>query len=257
VGSSATRVLRLLDLFTVERPFWTADAVMQEAGLTRPTAFRYLRELVEAGLLTRFGDGHYRLGARCAQLDWQIRVGDPLLAAAVPEMAGLRDLSGCGVTLVGLTGGQVIGLHLEEGPMREAYRYGRGRPMPRFLGSPSKMLIASLPAERQRALYRAHAEEAAAGGLGDSWDTFKARLNAIRRQGWVATAGELQPDLGGIAVPVHAPAGEVLAAMTIVYQSRRAAVLDHAALRRMLLDTAQRVALRLRQQRVTATASSG
>jgi DNA-binding IclR family transcriptional regulator len=255
--SSSARVLQVLDLFTVERPHWTAEEAMQALGLSRPTAFRYLRELVNAGLLMRYGSGLYMLGPRCIQFDYRIRVGDTLLAAAVPQMRELCERTGCGVTLAGLHGGRIIGLHLEEGPAREGFRYGRGKPMPLFRGSPSKMLVACLPAARQRALYSEHADEAAAGGLGGSWPEVKRNLNALRRQGWCSTRGELQPDLMGIAAPIRSADGDALAVMTLVLNLKRADALDHRQLRNMLFAAVQRAELALLQRRTMPEEAGG
>ena len=49
--NSADRILSVLNLFTDGRLEWTAEQLMEVLGYSRPTMYRYLRSLKDAGLL--------------------------------------------------------------------------------------------------------------------------------------------------------------------------------------------------------------
>jgi hypothetical protein len=51
-GNSLERVLAVLEVFTEDRLEWTPEELMQELGYSRPTLYRYLKTLKEAGLLS-------------------------------------------------------------------------------------------------------------------------------------------------------------------------------------------------------------
>ena len=87
-------MLGLLDVFTREAPSWSADALIHAAGISRSTAYRYIRALSAAGLLSAVADGHYVLGPRITELDRQIRQCDPLYNAAGPIMKRLVTATG-------------------------------------------------------------------------------------------------------------------------------------------------------------------
>ena len=74
-------MLKVLDLFTEEAPALTADEIIARLKYSRPTGYRYVRELVAAGLLVRAPHG-YALGPRIIEFDRLIRRHDPLLTAS-------------------------------------------------------------------------------------------------------------------------------------------------------------------------------
>src|SRR5580704_16272660 len=83
--SSLSKMLQVLTLFNASEPLLTADEIMQRLDYTRPTTYRYIRELCAAGLLGRFANG-YALGPRVIELDYIIRQADPVLKVARGRM---------------------------------------------------------------------------------------------------------------------------------------------------------------------------
>jgi len=94
MSSSSTKVFAILDLFTGERPVWQPDEINETLGYTRPTGYRYVKELVEAGMLQKISAGRYALGGRIIELDFQLRQTDPVLSASVPVMKDLAARTG-------------------------------------------------------------------------------------------------------------------------------------------------------------------
>jgi DNA-binding IclR family transcriptional regulator len=62
------RASDVLDLFSVERPYWGPTEVAAEVGVAKSSAYELLRELARAGLVERMACGKYRLGWRLAGL---------------------------------------------------------------------------------------------------------------------------------------------------------------------------------------------
>lgn len=62
------RAADVLDLFSVERPYWGPTEVAAEVGVAKSSAYELLRELARAGLVERMACGKYRLGWRLAGL---------------------------------------------------------------------------------------------------------------------------------------------------------------------------------------------
>ena len=67
--SSLARMLSILDLFGARAPVLSAEEIIARRNYSRPTGYRYVRELVAAGLLVR-APGGYSLGPRIIELDW-------------------------------------------------------------------------------------------------------------------------------------------------------------------------------------------
>lgn len=240
--SSLTRMLAILDLFTEEAPVWTAEALIEQLGYSRPTGYRYVRELCAAGLLRRTTGALYVLGTRVIELDYQIRVTDPTLIAGRRAMRELAQETGCDVMLASLLDDHIVTIHQEHGAEGVSASYGRGRRLPLYRGTLSKTLLAWLPKARLRRLYDADPKAAAKAGLGRSWDAFVASLKDIRAAGHSVTRGELDPGLVGMSVPVLVDRGEPLGSLALVMSKQRFAIADRALLVRRLQQAAARIA---------------
>ncbi|MCK9511846.1 MAG: IclR family transcriptional regulator [Pigmentiphaga sp.] len=214
--SSASRVFAILNLFSPEKPVWATDDIIETLGYTRPTGYRYVRELVEAGFLQKVAAGRYGLGARIAVLDLQLRQTDPVLRAAVPWMHRLVEQTGFDAVLSSLWHQQVVDTHRVSPDDRLSLSYGRGRVRPLFRGAAPKVILAHLRRHPLRRIYEIHAAEAAANGIGGDWTEFRRYFTAIRKAGFYFSDGELEPQLGAAAVPLFDAGGEVLGALALV-----------------------------------------
>ncbi|MGA0611656.1 IclR family transcriptional regulator [Caldimonas sp. KR1-144] len=224
--TSPSRVLAILDLFTRERPVWQPDEINDALGYARPTGYRYVKELVDAGLLQKVSAGRYALGARIIELDYQLRQGDPLLLAAVPVMERLAADTGYDVVLSVMFAGpaavpKVIDVHRVTVEKTLALAYGRGRPRPLFRSGAPKVLLAAMARAPLVKLHAARADEIAASGMGRDWTEFRAYLTQVRKQGWYRSSGELEKGIGAIAVPVPGADEEVVAALALVGRAAR------------------------------------
>jgi len=215
--SSPSRALAVLGLFSKDRAVWHADKINAALGYARATGYRYVKDLVAAGLLQKVAAGRYALGARIIELDFQLRQSDPVLLAAAPEMDALARRSGFDVVLSSLFGrALVVDTHRVGSNSSLRLEYGRGRPRPLFRGAAPKVMLASLPTAQLKGIYHAHAADVAAANLGASWTEFRERLAAIRRAGFYFSLGELEPGIGGAAIAILNHDRELLGAVTLV-----------------------------------------
>jgi len=221
-GSSLGRMLKVIDLLSEEAPVWTVDDIAAALGYTRATAYRYVGELCEAGLLTRVAQGAYALGPRIIELDRQIRRCDPLLTVSEPVMQGLlRPNRGQVVLLCSLFRETVLCIQRESHDKELALSYTRGRPMPLFRGATSKVILAHLPERRLTRLFLEHQAEIREAGLGRSREQFLASLKTIRRQGYSVTHAEVDPGVVEVGVPVFGGERSVIGSLSIVFPERR------------------------------------
>lgn len=241
--SSLSRMLAVLDLITAETPACTVEAVAQKLDCSLPTAYRYVRELAAAGLLRRGSGGTYWLGTRAIELDYQIRITDPLLLAGTAPMRALADETGCDVVLGNVYGDHIITVHQEHGGEGISATYGRGRRMPLFRGMLSKMLLASIPRAQLRRIHAAHRDEAEA--FAADWETLLANLKAIRSAGYCVSHGELDPGLVGVAVPLVSREHETIAALGLILTRQRYVTSDASRMLALLRKAADETLGRL------------
>lgn len=245
--SSLTRMFAVLDLLEAEARPLDADAICAALGYSRPTGYRYIAELVRAGLLARLGGGAYGLGPRIIELDYAIRANDPVLAAARPIMRELVVATGGDSMLASTYGEHMVTTHHEAGPEHLILSYGRGRPMPLVRGALSKCLLAWMPRARQQRLYKTHAKDIKANRLGADWPAFLTSLAQIRREGHAVSIGELDSGQVAVAAPIEDGEGNVAAAVGVALRLARYELLDHAQLAALVMDAAHRIELALKR----------
>jgi len=213
--TSLARMLGLLDVFTPAAPSWSADALIRYAGVSRSTAYRYIKALSAAGLLSAVAEGFYILGPRITELDRQIRQCDPLYNAAGPAMQRLVAETGHAALLCTLFRGATMCIREELTPDSPPHLFTRGQRRPLFLGAASKIMLPYLPAHQLRSLYHRNEAAIAMAGLGADWAAFRATMARIRHAGFMVTTGEFNPGVVGVSAPIFNRSRHILGSIGI------------------------------------------
>lgn len=196
------RALRILGLFSLDRPVLSVPWLMSRLGASRASVYRDVQALVEAGLLEKVDARGYALGARIVELDRQIRLADPLLQAAGELPRELATQARGTVLLCRLHARTVLCI-LEVGATEGlTVSYQRGRAMPLYRGATSKILLAHVPVEHLQHLVDADQDALAGAGLPGTLSGLQRALAPLRTQGHAVTRSEVDPGAVGFAVPL-------------------------------------------------------
>lgn len=221
--SALTRLLQILDLFTLKRPKLRVDEVVSEFGIVQSTAYRYLKELCDAGLLAQQGKGIYTLGRRIVELERMLQLSDPLLLAGQPVVDSLEEAcTNRTFLLCAYYKDGALCVH-KVGPDEITYRgsrmriqRGRGTLLPLFSGAGSQVILAHLPAHQIKSLYLLNGKAIEQAGLGESWKEFRAQLTKIKKAGFAETIGRMNPGMHSIAVPITREDGKVIGSLLML-----------------------------------------
>jgi DNA-binding IclR family transcriptional regulator len=233
-------VLQVLRLFNDERRQLRVAQIVRLLGVSPATAYRYVAELAQAGLVENAAVGSYVLGPGIVELDRQIREHDPLIAAAADIMRALSERTGGTTLLARLHGLKVMCVHQvrgRHGPV--AVSYGRGRTMPLYRGATSKVILAHLGDWEIRRLAEHDAPALRRAGLPLRAEALQDHLAPLRDSEVVHTQGEVDADaLGWAAALRHGK--QVLGSLSLVMSSH-APNLEPHRLASQLLRAAMRV----------------
>lgn len=237
--SSTDRILGLLELFTIETPTWTVDALIDTTGLARATMYRYVRSLTDSGFLVPIGKGAYALGPKFIEIDRQLRLADPLLQIGQPVMSRIEQRVAGAQLLCRYYGLRVLTIYKASTDERleRLMSMERGRPFSLFLGAPSRVILANLPSHQLQRLYLYHAQEIAAAGLGDTWVAFRDQMRDVRKAGY-ARASDIDKALVGVSAPVFAAPGVVTASLCLVRLGSEVSEQDERVLADLVIETA-------------------
>jgi DNA-binding IclR family transcriptional regulator len=200
--NSSDRLLAVLGLFSEDCPEWTAEEMTQATGFTRPTLYRYLKSLREAGLLTSVSGGVFSLGPRVTELDYLMRRADPLIAAGQHALHTLSKLHPCSAFLVRWYGRKILCVSSVVSATNPQSSYPRGRPMPLARGAISRSILAHLSKRKQEDIGGTNLAEFSRVGFGDTAEEIRANLRKTRREGVAIAHGEVTPGVVGIAAPI-------------------------------------------------------
>jgi DNA-binding IclR family transcriptional regulator len=221
--SALTRLLQILDLFTLERTTIRMEEVVQSFNIVQSTAYRYLKELCDAGLLAQQGKGVYSLGRRIVELERLLQLSDPLLLAGRQVMDSLENFAENRAFLLCAYYKDAALCVYKVGPDDIGYLgtqmkilRGRGTVLPLFSGAGSQAILANLPPHQIKSLYLSSAPQIAQAGLGESWKDFRTALAEIRKQGFAQTIGKMNPGMHSVAVPILRPDGKVAGSLLMI-----------------------------------------
>lgn len=221
--SSFGKILTVLDLFSVSRSVINVDMISEELGLSKPTSYRYLKELVSAELLQRLSgtSGDYTLGSKIAILDYISRTTDPLVQISIPFMQDIVERTEFSCLLTHLNSDSCIDLHDEIFKNTVLLSYGRGCPRPVYVGSSAKIMMSHLPKQQILNYYHNYATELTQSGFATDENDFLTKMKKIKKQGYYFSNGELDPNIAGVSVPVKFSVKEPPLALTLLASKNR------------------------------------
>ncbi len=221
--NSPERMLAILDLFDGRTMEWSGDAMAANLGYSRSTLYRYLKALVEAGLLTSLPGFGYTLGPRVAELDYLMRSRDPLIVAGKPMMAELAAEFPGVALLCRRYRDTVLCVHQEQNAPGFVSNYERGLARPLLRGAASRVILANLSRSTIRTTLESRKPDLEAAGLGKDPEAARGILRQIRHRGWDCTMGNVTPGVTGVAAPVFDQNGVVLGSLSVTIGQPRLA----------------------------------
>ncbi|MBA1228541.1 IclR family transcriptional regulator [Pseudomonas viridiflava] len=239
--SSLSKMLSVLDLFGPETLKIEPDTIAERMGLSRATVYRYVKDLCDAGLLSRVDAGSYGLGPRIIELDWMMRQYDPILVAGRDLMHQLSEETGLAVFASVFYDGHIINTYIAEPTDTFRFSFGRGQPLPFFRGAQSKVLIAFQKGRRLQRLFDEHLAKAPDNPY--DWASFSKAVKKIRKDGYCLTHDELNVGLTGIAAPIIShDIDEVVGSLSAVGSTNSFKLLRQETVIDMVMDTTRRIA---------------
>lgn len=178
------------------------SALAEAVDVHSSTALRMIQPLAEAGLVTRSGDGKYRLGLRLAELGQQVIDNLDLHATAREHLLPLASATRATVHLAQLIDGTIVYIDKIENSATVRTWSRIGRPVPLHTSAVSKAILAGLdPATRDSLLDECHFQRHTEATI-TTRDALLAELRETAERGYATDLGEFEPLVHCVGVPV-------------------------------------------------------
>jgi DNA-binding IclR family transcriptional regulator len=234
-------MLSILDLFTEDKLSCTPESIANQLQVSIPTAYRYLKILMDSGLLQKDLNQEYSLGSRIITLDHLLKTGDKVLHHSLQPMKTLVEKTGFDCVISRLYGDKVIDTHKHASSSPMNLGYGRGRPRPLFKGAAPKVILANMPTAMLQKIFMEHSLKIKEAHLPLDWNAFKKYYQSIRKTGFYLSMGELEMGVCALASPIKSKDGFILGAISMVTTIERMELIDISKLKSLIAENANQI----------------
>lgn len=240
-------MLNVLTLFKPEQPVIDVEIICRELGYAPASAYRYLRELGEFGMLVRLPRG-YALGPRIIELEHQMTDFDPLIVCSRDLVDQLVSETGLDAIVSEWYGDSVVNILIKRGLDEGPEGGGRGRPIDLFHSSTARVVLAYLLPRQIRRVFEAHTSIQNERTPGLDWKQFSKDLLRIRKQGYCISESELYVGREGVSAPIFDEKKRVLGSITLVGHKERFQAFQEKYLCNLVTQAAAEITARIAQQ---------
>lgn len=208
------QVMRVLRLFTPERPELGVTEAAELLERPKSTVSRWLAAMHRGGLLARDPDTSlYRLSLSLAAMGEVARASTSLQRVARPLLETLVERTGETSNLVVLDGHAAVNVEVVRSRQAVQHVGVLGRRLPLHATAAGKALLAWAPEGiREEALCGPLRPLASRTQVNPA--ALMAELEQVRVQGYATAAAELEEELAAVSAPIRDHRGEVVAAVT-------------------------------------------
>jgi len=217
--SVASRVLAILDSFVPGATRLTLTDISRRSRLPLTTTHRLVAELVRLAVLEREDDSTYCVGVRLWEIGSRAPIRGGLRELALPYMEDLYEATHENIQLAVLADLEAMVIEKISGrdSVRIVTRVG-GR-LPLHATGVGKILLAHAPAEIIERVAAGALTRYARNTIGER-SRLLADLELVRLRGYSVTHDEMTDGAMSVGAPVFGPAQTVVAALSVVVDSR-------------------------------------
>ena len=233
--------VKILTLFTDEEPTLQIGAIAEMLDLPRSTTYRYIAALRAHRLVEESPDGKgIRLGSRILELAATMS-RKPLRDLAMPYLERVARETGETVVLCALR--RHVGVCLEKVDGHHALRVAHelGDTYPLHSAASGKAILAFLEPDVQKEIL----DDVGLPAFTETTITDPSRLKIdlarVRKLGFAESEGETIKETHGIAVPIFAASGGILASIGVSAPTYRVHGEDRTRLIRILVDAGRKI----------------
>ncbi|MBJ6134952.1 IclR family transcriptional regulator [Ochrobactrum sp. Q0168] len=210
------RVAEILNLFSETSPTISLADVETILQVSQATAYRYLHDLHEIGLLSRIS-GRYVPGPTIMELEFILVNFDPILLAAKEVMEEISTRLGVHTFLCRMYQDRAVNVYSTRPESSSEMPLKPGRRLPVFRGAQARIILAHLDRRRQRRIFERHEGDKGRDAIGADWTSFSSALRENRSKGYYLSRGEITAELIGVAAPVFDENNEIIGAISLSY----------------------------------------
>lgn len=213
-SKTVSKALSILDVFTPDRPAWGLRDIARELNMSHTIVHRILKTFEEEGYIFQNPDTNkYELGIKFIQLSNIVEEHLKISDLIHPIMKSIAVETGESVVLTVIDNEEGLFVKIVESERQVRFAESVGKRSPLYIGASHKVILAHLPDEIQEKIINQGILNQAPQI--ESKEILLERLEFIRKQGWLYTAGETINDVAAISIPVFDHKKNILGSISV------------------------------------------
>ncbi|MFK9093035.1 IclR family transcriptional regulator [Bacillus salipaludis] len=206
--------LKVLMMFTKERPVWGGRELANELGLNHTNIYRILETLEKNRFISKDKETKkYSLGYATWELGMIMYDSLNVTKLIHPILERLKDQTGESIFLTILDRDEAVTLDVVEPENKVKFSVYAGSRSPLYVGASYRTILAYMPDEFIDSVVDRGLVKYTKTTMTDP-ETLRAELDKIKDQGWAQSQGEYTPEVIAIAVPLF-DKGEIIGSVTV------------------------------------------
>jgi IclR family transcriptional regulator, blcABC operon repressor len=218
---SVIKAVQILDTLADSRDPMTLAELTGRLLLPKSSVLALCTSLARTGLVHRLDNGSYQLGTHLVDLAHAYLSNIDLTKEFALTWDALAMLPGEGVVLAVQDGRDVVYIACRNGNLPLGVTYRIGMRLPSNCTATGKALLATLPDEQVRALYRGAPLQQLTANSHKTLKALLADLNSVRQQGYAIDDEEVREGMRCIGAPVFDSSGSHAIAAVAVSTVKR------------------------------------
>ncbi|MFD2206719.1 IclR family transcriptional regulator [Kiloniella antarctica] len=244
------KTFQVLDLFQLDRPDWSQSELILETGMSRSTASRLVRYLVDTGYLVQHpSSGRYMLGVAAADLGRRAMAGFDLKAICQPALEQLSEITDETILLTSLDRSAQAVICVDQiesrcGGLRVFEKIGASFPL--HAGAAPRAVLALLPVAMQNAYLQLPLKKFTDHTMASEVE-LRREIKKIRDAGYSISVEETYEGAAGIAAPFVGPDEYPWGSIAIAFPLNRLTENEREDMGRKMADISKRISILLRK----------
>ncbi len=206
--------LKVLMMFTREKPVWGGRELANELGLNHTNIYRILETLEKNRFVSKDKvTKKYSLGYATWELGMIMYEGLNVNQLIRPILNRLKDETGESIFLTILDGEEAVTLEVVEPENKVKFSVSAGSRAPLYVGASYRAILAYMPDEFIESIIHSGLKKYTKTTMTDP-DQLRAELEKVRERGWAQSQGEYTRDVIAIAVPLF-DGDEIIGSVTV------------------------------------------
>jgi len=240
--NSIDRALNLLELLARDGESIGVTELAKRLDLDKSMIYRLLSTLVLRGYVEQDEESRkYKLGLKVVELAGMKLSTVEMFSVARPLLKELVKRTGETVHMAMMVQFDIICLDKEEGPAILNIKGGIGDKYPPHASAIGKAILAYLPDDQLKLIFKKHGMVKYTPKTITSLDTLKRHLKSVRDKGYAVNDEETYLGVRSIAAPVRDRKGDVVASLGISGTAQRISHENIKTLAKAVIDVADRV----------------